>query len=446
MSTFPAPAPPALPDGLPGRIRRIKILAVLIALALALSTFFLIRGRSQASYRLRVTAGDALGHRHALATILAIEAGQRHLTLELIPTSGSSEALAQVADGRLDVALVQGGLQLHDEIRQVAVLIPEPLHILVRPNLFEPGVAGLRGKRLNLGKAGSGTRRLALETLVRAGLQQEDFIDTDHSYTEFRDMSPDLLPDALFHVSSLPDPVAEWMIGERGYKLLPVPFAEAMAIRNRSLQEFVIPAYTYGVDPPIPAQPVPTVAPWMSIVARRDVPDRAIIRLLESVFDGDFSLHAQLQGLVVEQVVRRREFTLHPGTTTYLNRNQPVITGDFIEGVENLRSFIVSGLVALFLAWRWYRNRASVSFERYFDQVTRIEQDILESGAANELNADNSRQIEQRLSRIKGEALEQFSSGRLKGDELLSSFLMHVSDVRNCLRSRATPGSTGHSA
>src|SRR5438105_945613 len=99
----------AIRDGLPGRVRRVKLLALLIALALAATVFFLARTGGQKEHRLRITAGDANGHRHALATILAMEARQRRLTLELFPTSGSTEALAQVAAGKLDVALVQGG-------------------------------------------------------------------------------------------------------------------------------------------------------------------------------------------------------------------------------------------------------------------------------------------------------------------------------------------------
>ncbi|MBI3860684.1 MAG: TAXI family TRAP transporter solute-binding subunit [Planctomycetia bacterium] len=430
-TTHPQAAAPV--DGLPGRVRRMKLLAALIALALAVAGFFLVRSGSQKAYRLRMTAGDSLGHRHALATILAGEAKVRRLTLEITPTSGSSEALSQVASGRLDVALVQGGLDSHAEIRQVAVLIPEPLHVLVRPDLLERGVAGLRGKRLDLGPAGSGTRRLAQQTLTLAGLKPDEYRDTSESYTELRNMAAADLPDAVFHVSSLPAPFAEWIVAERGYRLLPVPFGDAMALRDRSLQDVTIPAYTYGVDPPVPAQPVSTVAPWLSIVARRDVPDEAVIRLLESVFDGDFALHAELQGLEVEQVVKRREFALHSGTTTFLNRNHPLITGEFIEGVENLRSFLVSALVALFLAWRWFRSRASVGFERYFDEVTRIELEILETGGAGRLAAEQVQQIEQRLTRVKSEAIEQFSSGRLRGGDLLGSFLSHVVDVRNCL-------------
>ncbi|MBS0263958.1 MAG: TAXI family TRAP transporter solute-binding subunit [Planctomycetes bacterium] len=429
-----SPAQPIFHDGLPGRLRRIRVLAVLVALALLVTGYFWFQGRSERRIHVRVSAGDPLGHRHEIASFLVTEAAQRRLTIDLIPTDGSGEAMAQVAAGQLEFALVQGGLKPHEDLRQVAVLVAEPLHIFVRPELADQGFAGLRGKRLNLGPLGSGTRQLGLAVLERAGITSADYQDEQASNAQLRKMSEEQLPDAIFHVSSLPARLAELLISEKGYRLLPVPFADALAIRDRSVQESVIPAYTYGVDPPVPASPIPTVAPWMSIVTHKNVPDDVVIRLLESIFDGDFFLHAELPSVEVEQVIRRRELALHPGTTVFLNRNQPVITGDFIEGVENLRSFIVSLAVALFLVWRWYKNRASVSFERYFDDVTRIEQDILAAKSANSLDSSQMRELELRLSRIKSDALEQFSSGKLKGDELLSSFLSHVLDVRNCLR------------
>src|SRR5262249_8781237 len=131
------------------------------------------------------------------------------------------------------------------------------------------------------------------------------------------------------------------------------------------------------------------------------------------------------------QITRRREFPLHPGAVTFLNRNHPMITGEFIEGVENLRSFLVSALVALFLAWRWYRSRSSVGFERYLDDVSAIELEALELCRGGRLDDAAVSRLEQRLSQLKSDALEQFSAGKLRGDELLSSFLTHVADVRN---------------
>src|SRR5260370_41873295 len=106
----PPPAPrtsPTLPDGLAGRVTRMKILAALIALAVLTGGFFLVSSTGKKAYRLRISAGDTHGHRYDLARILVAEAARGRLTLDLVPTSGSDESLAKVATGRLDVALVQ---------------------------------------------------------------------------------------------------------------------------------------------------------------------------------------------------------------------------------------------------------------------------------------------------------------------------------------------------
>src|SRR5258708_8483334 len=101
---------PALPDGLPGRILRMRLLGLLIALALLAAGYFLYRGMGPKSYRLRMSAGDALGHRHKLAEILVAEASGRRLEMQLFPNSGSGEAVSDGASGRLDVALVPAAL------------------------------------------------------------------------------------------------------------------------------------------------------------------------------------------------------------------------------------------------------------------------------------------------------------------------------------------------
>jgi hypothetical protein len=227
------------------------------------------------------------------------------------------------------------------------------------------------------------------------------------------------------------------MVTERGYQLLDLPFGEAMALRDNSVHDVSIPAYTYSVVPPVPEQPVHTVAPWLSVIAGESVPDESVVRLLEAIFDGDFALRGELPALDATAVVRHRELTLHPGTVTYLSRNQPLITGEFIEGVENLRSFLVSALIAGVLLWRWYRRRGAVGFERHLDALTRLEQEVGERCRSGRLDRDAAREFEERLTRIKSDALELFSSGRLSGAELLDSFLMHAADVRSCLHWQA---------
>lgn len=426
-------------DGFAKRVRRTRLMTfVIIAMAL-MTVYFLVRGAGVPTLRLNMTAGDTLGHRHHLAELLVEEARLQKLKLNLVPTKGSEEAIADVAAGRLHVALVQGGLSGREEIREVAVLLIEPLHLLVKPSIAAGAYDTLQGKRLNLSTPASGTRQLSLEVLQLMGLKPGDYIDESHPYAELKDMAADALPDGVFIVSALPSSFAEWLIEERGYRLMPLPFGDSLALRDRAVQDAVIPAYAYSVMPPVPPEAVHTVGTWLSLIAHRDVPEAAVMRLLEATFDSEFALRSQISKLDAHEILRRREFPLHPATTIYLNRNQPVITGEVIESLENLRSFIVSGLVALFLLWRWYRSRGAIGLERFLDEVTRIEHEIIESQKQAAIASEKALHFDEQLTRLKSEALEQFSSGKLQGDTAMNAFLTHVADVRHCLHHAHRP-------
>ena len=88
---------------------------------------------------------------------------------------------------------------------------------------------------------------------------------------------------------------------------------------------------------------------------------------------------------------------------------------------------------------RWYRRRKDIGFERYIDDVTRIELELLELHRGQRLDAAAALEIEQCLTQLKSDALEQFSAGAIRGDELMNGFLTHVSDVRNCLHYLSCP-------
>ena len=61
------------------------------------------------------------------------------LSLRIVGTRGSLEALSRVDSGELDLALVQGGLdpKFHPNVRQVAALHVEPMHLLVKEEIRE---------------------------------------------------------------------------------------------------------------------------------------------------------------------------------------------------------------------------------------------------------------------------------------------------------------------
>src|SRR5262249_55256321 len=96
--------------------------------------------------------------------------------LRMIATVGSEEALEKVNSRELDLALVQGGLFAPElgNLRQVAALYTEPLHLLVRKELaaaVTQDLAALKGKRINLSQHGSGTYLLSKGVLEFAGIK-----------------------------------------------------------------------------------------------------------------------------------------------------------------------------------------------------------------------------------------------------------------------------------
>jgi len=207
-----------------------------------------------------------------------------------------------------------------------------------------------------------------------------------------------------------------------------------MGVRQLSIRHVDVPAYTYGLSPAVPEAPLPTIATRLALVVRDDLPDEVVTRFTEIAFSDDFARGANIRPIDPAVATTQTDYKLHPGVTTYLRRDQPLITSELVEYIENARSFIVSAAIALFLAYRWYARRLATGFEKYIDRVSHVELEVIKLARSSGLTLEVLLEQEARLSNLKSEALDQFASGRLKGDEHLSSFLAHVADVRRMLQ------------
>lgn len=380
--------------------------------------------------RLSFSAGASQGHRHELAELLAEEADRQGLRLGLRPCGGSVEAIELVARGELDAAMVQGGLESRPGVRQIAVLQNEPLHIFVRRDLPIDELTDLEGRRLNLSTQKSGSRRLASEVLAYAGMGEGDYEDLDLSYGELLELDANELPDGFFFVSTLPSSIAT-ALAERGqYQMLDVPFAESLEQRSSGLVRTTIPAFYYSARPPTPAADVEAIAAPLAVIVREELPEDAVLGLLEAIFEGDFAYRGRIGPIDARGVLERHDHPLHAAVRRYHRRDEPIVRGDWIESVENARSFVVSALVAGFLLWRWYTRRQAVRFDQFIDAVSKIEREAM---AAPPGASDQIADLERRLSDAKAEALDLFSEGKLGGDEHFTAFLTHVADVRRVL-------------
>jgi TRAP-type uncharacterized transport system substrate-binding protein len=400
-----------------------------------------------------MSAGQRAGERARLAEELQRQAGRLRIAIELRETAGSDQALQELDRGRLDLVLAQGGLNLSDRpnLRQVASLHIEPLHLLVEPELVTQAtlsLSALRGKVVGLGEPGSGTAALASDVLSFVGLRHGDFQPSGVSYAELlSEPDRDHLPDAVFMVSTLPSPVARHLVERHGYRLVPLPFFEAFSLSaldqparrvdRRHVYAAFIPPYAYQVEPEaVPARPLETLGTQLLLVTRLDVSARTVERLLDVVFNSPFA-KVVVPPLDPRAQERPAELPLHEGTQTFLKRNTPLIADDLVDLIEKELSIVGAVVGGLFFLGQWlrrrYRRRRDRGFEAYILRVHEIERKGLALERSVTLDLAGLLRLQNELAVLKGEALQKFADGALEGEELMSGFLAHVSDTRDYL-------------
>jgi TRAP-type uncharacterized transport system substrate-binding protein len=445
------------------------IAATLGLTALGIAAAVLVSHIRPASFRLTISGGSSEGLRSHIAERLADEARSRKLILRVVPTVGSRETLDLLEARKLDLALVQGGLDVtrHPHVRQVAALHIEPLHLLVKPSvrpLVVESLKAIRGMTVNLGPVGSGTHELALDVLRFAGLEPKradgsgDYAVARLSYRDLLDsMDAAKLPDVIFTVSALPSPIVRTLVARHHYQLVELRFGEAFALdalnrRNAATPELVgadssevtklqihttsIPAFTYGVEPPSPPMELHSFGPRLLLVAHQDVSSEAVRRVLETVFSPQF---AQLTKPPLDSTALSGspEYPFHEGTEEYVEFNKPLVAGDVIDLMEKGTSLVGGVLGGAFFLWQWvrhhYRRKRELGFESYMVKVAAIEEQALGLEMQAMLDLGELLKLQRELGRLKNEALARFAEGKLEGEQLISGFVSHVNDARNYL-------------
>ena len=436
-------------------------------LALVAAFYVYWRAPRERSFSLRFSAGAAKGTRHELAQILRRHASDHGLRLHIEATPGSEAALDAVNSGALDAALVQGGLRVEDrpEVRQVATLHVEPLHLLVKKELaaaVSTSLRALEGKTVNLGEIGSGTHSLSIDVLEFAGVPAQSanhpagyIASTWNQEKLIGEKQRARLPDAVFLVSSVPSEMAKTLVSQHEYRLAPLAFAEAFALDALAGSETdrdklppprrvnkgrvvatTIPAFTYQVEPPVPATPLSVLGTRLLLVAHRNIDTQAVRRLVDTVYATEFA-SAVRPPLDAKLLDAPPEFPWHAGTRDYLDRNTPIVSGVLMDATQKGFAIFAAAASGLFVLWQWLKLRGQHlrdhGFRHYIGAVTRIEENAACIERDQMGGVQHLLELRDELGRLKTEALDRFSSGELVGHELLPAFLIQANDVRDHL-------------
>jgi TRAP-type uncharacterized transport system substrate-binding protein len=434
----------------------------LAALGLAAYAYFHTpRGRT---YRLTMTAGSAVSTRNQVAETMRRELASCGLDLEIHFSDGSEESLDLVNRGDVDCAFVQGGLGVGDRlnVRLVAMMHIEPLHLLVRKELAEKAterLTALDGKTVSVDEPATGTHTLAVAVLAFAGLTPHvdgkpggyhaKEIDLDKLMTA----KASELPDAIFLCASLPSRVTTHLVTRYGYQLVPLPFAEAFALSSLGQQHsqhqgghtidkgytypVTIPAFTYGVEPPTPPRALPTLGNRLLVVANKGVDPRPIERMIDGIYSSKFAqvMRPPLDAKMMEMAP---ELPWHDGAQAYRRRNRPLFSGTVMDSAQKGVAILAAAASGLFVLWQWFKLRTQFlrdrGFSKYINKVAYIETTAAHVECDQIGGLALLHELREKLADLKSEALARFTEGELSGHELMGGFLVQANDVRDYIR------------
>lgn len=249
-------------------------------------------------------------------------------------TGGSVYNTRTIREGELDFGVVQSDVQSaamegvrafdgdepYGDLRSVFSVHPEPLHVMVRGDSGIDSVMSMKGKRINIGNPGSGTRVLADVLMENAGVSPDDFaLAAELKSSEQAAALCDGKIDAAIWAAGLPNGSTMEATSTCDIKLLDLSTSgtDKVLASNSAYAAATIPGGLY----PGNEADVESWGPKATFVADAKTPDEVVYVLVKSIFENfdDFKkLHPAFGRLTEEQMVKDGlSAPLHPGAAKY---------------------------------------------------------------------------------------------------------------------------------
>ncbi len=202
----------------------------------------------------------------------------RHgITVRVLSSEGSVENFKRLADPefRVDIGFVQAGVTGDtpvDTLVSLGSVFHVPLSLFYRGPTVER-ISDLTGKRIAIGREGSGTRALALILLKANGIEPGGTTELLTLYGEAAaDALIDEATDAVFLMGDSATPATmRRLLRTPGIRLVNFVQAEAYVRRFPYLNKFDLPMGAFDLGTNFPAQVIHLIGPTVELVAREDL-------------------------------------------------------------------------------------------------------------------------------------------------------------------------------
>ena len=347
-----------------------------------------------------IATGRADGAYQAVGARYAERLARHGIRVVLKPSAGSVENLQQLVDPRsnVEVGFVQAGTGDADDypgLVSLGSVYYEPVWIFYRGDTLRDrlrGLRGLRGKRIAIGAAGSGTRRLATQLLLVNGAWSPptkvfDF-DGDAAATSLLRGEVD----AVFLIGPPDNPSIRRLLLARGVKLLSFVRTAAYAKAFPFLAPVTLPQGAIDLVNDIPPHDVVLLAPTASVVARGSFHPALIDLLMEAMAEihggadvlhkaGDFP-SSRSPGFPLSEEAQR----FYKSGPPLLQRYMPYWAATFLERIVVMLVPLIAVLLPVVrFAPDLYRWRIRSRIYRWYGELKLLELELKEKFDASRI-------------------------------------------------------------
>ncbi|HKB55747.1 MAG TPA: TAXI family TRAP transporter solute-binding subunit [Ramlibacter sp.] len=279
-------------------IRRFTFTAAAAALALAGS----LAGTPAAAQEKFITIGTggvtgvyyAVGG--AICRLVNKDRAKNKIRCSVESTGGSTYNVNTIKQGELDFGMAQSDVQYQSykgtasfkepfpEMRSVFSVHPEPFTLVARKEANIHSFTDLKGKRVNVGNPGSGTRSAMEELLTAMNMKMSDFsLASELKADEHGAALCDNKIDAFFYGVGHPSANIQDPTTACGAKLVPItgPGVDALVKKYPYYAYATIPGGMYTGNP----QPTKTYGVKATLVTSSKVPADVVYIVTKAVFD-----------------------------------------------------------------------------------------------------------------------------------------------------------------
>lgn len=415
-----------------GRVRTWVTLGMTLVLITSLIAWVLQRETVPRQVRIATGVGQGLYHKVGSTIKESLETRIQSV-VDVEETDGSEENFQLLLSGAADLAIVQGGSVPIEKVSVVTPLFREFVFVIVRKGTDIQSVWELAGRKVCLGRSGSGNRDAALKVLQHFGIDAGDL--KGENDLPFTSLSGDESMEAAIVTAGIEHPSLRELLSTNQFDIVPIRSAMAMELVHPFVRNVEIPRGLFAEHPAVPSEPIPTIATTAYLVCRNDAPGDLVQAALGTIHEE--SLRLKVPTLIARQEAPQWTATrMHPTAQRYFNPEDNI--GAMVSVMESLvatKELLFALGAGIYLLWiRWRRlkekeleaiiHRQKERLDRFLMETLRIEKEQSQTNDIEKLHG-----YLESVTRIKLQALQELTEEELRGNQEFSIFLDQCSHL-----------------